>query len=97
MKEGPASVLLRLFTHPACAGCGPVVKSAWELHEAFKGRFELKTISLETKPGLDEAFAQGIKTIPTILLFVEGVEVERIIGAPAAGQLEQTLQKILNP
>ncbi len=81
---------MRIFTHPACAGCGPVVKHAWELRERGVP-FTLETVSLAEKAGLSEAFRRGIKTIPT-LVFLEGDdELDRIVGAPKPGELRERL------
>ncbi len=82
---------VRIFTHPACAGCGPVVKSAWELQGKASPAFELETVSLEDKDGLAEAFARGIKTIPTIVVLDGEREIDRIVGTPAPDQLRKCL------
>ncbi len=39
--------LMRVFTHPACAGCGAVVKLAFDLRDRHPG-VELRTVRLET-------------------------------------------------
>ncbi len=82
---------VRIFTHPACEGCGPVVKSAWELQQKGDPEFRLETVTLAEKDGLSEAFARGIKTIPTIVLLEGEREVARIVGAPQPGELRKLL------
>jgi predicted thioredoxin/glutaredoxin len=84
---------VRIFTHPACAGCGPVVKSAWELESKGSPAFRLETVSLADKAGLDEAFARGIKTIPTVVVLDGENEVDRIVGTPAPDRLRQCLSE----
>ncbi len=82
---------VRIFTHPACAGCGPVIKSAWDLQEKGSLAFRLETVSLADKEGLSEAFARGIKTIPTLVVLEGEQEIERIVGTPAPDQLRKCL------
>lgn len=91
------SLTLRLFTHPSCPRCGLAVQTAWAAQQARPGRFELRTVSLVNKAGLDEAFAEKIKTIPTLILSREGEELERIVGAPQNGELEHALERALAP
>lgn len=89
------SLTLRLFTHPACPRCVMAVQVAWELEQARPGCFALRTVSLADKVGLAEAHTAQIKTIPTLLLARDGVELERIVGAPTQGQLELALERAL--
>lgn len=88
-------VTVRIFTHPACSGCGPVVKLAWQLREQGMP-FRLETVSLAEKEGLSEAFQRGIKTIPTLILLEGEREMERIVGAPKPGELRERLDRLTN-
>jgi thioredoxin-like negative regulator of GroEL len=87
---------LRVFTHPACSGCGTAVAMAWELAEGHPGAVSLRTVSLEQEAGLREAHAAEIRTIPTIVIAVDGQERERIVGTPNAHELRQTVERILS-
>ncbi len=80
-------LLIRVFTHPACSGCGPALRMVWEMVEQEKDAFNLRTVKLENKEGLQEAYREGIKTIPTIILSGEGKELERIVGSPSREEL----------
>ncbi len=86
-------LLLRVFTHPACAGCGPVVKMCWELAEA-RDEIELKTVKLETKAGLAEAHRERIKTIPSVILSRGEEELARLVGTPTRESLEQAIRGV---
>ena len=81
------ALTLRVFTHPACGGCGAAVKAAWQLHQAHPALL-LRTVSLDSKAGLDEAHAEGITTIPTTILSRGSREVARWVGAISPGALE---------
>lgn len=88
---GDQSVLVRVFTHPACSGCLTAVEWAWRLKKGNPDGIELRTVSLEDKEGLDEAHTENVKTIPTIIISRNGQELERIIGAPKPEQLDRWL------
>ncbi len=86
-------LLLRIFTHPACAGCGPVVKMCWELAEAAD-EVELKTVKLETKAGLADAHRERIKTIPSVIVSRGEEELARLVGTPTIESLEQAIRGV---
>jgi len=87
---------LRVFTHPACAGCGPAVAQAWALAEGHPRQVVLRTVSLEQEAGLKEAFESGVRTIPTIVIAVDGRERRRFVGAPKAQELRQAVEQLLD-
>jgi thioredoxin-like negative regulator of GroEL len=86
---------LRVFTHPSCAGCGPAVALAWELAQGDPGRVTLRTVSLEQEAGLKEAFASDVRTIPTIVIAVDGRERRRLVGAPTPQALREAVREVL--
>ena len=88
-----SALLVRVFTHPACSGCGPAVQAAWKLREAHP-EVELRTVSLERKEGLDEAHAEGVKTIPTTILSRGEAELRRFVGAASNASLESALVEL---
>ena len=83
MGEGDRLVL-RVYTHPACAGCGSAVRDAWEAGREHP-EMEVRTVSLERKEGLAEARGKGITTIPTLILARGDEELERWVGTPPPG------------
>lgn len=84
---------LRIYTHPACAGCSPAVKMGWDLTESYSD-LNLETVKLESKAGLAKAQTAGIKTIPTLIFILGDAELKRIIGLPEAQLLEQTFLEL---
>ena len=86
---------LRIFTHPACAGCGPAVEMAWNLSE-HQENLILETVKLENEEGLSKAQEVGIKTIPTLIFYEGEEELKRIIGLPEATQLEKDFLELDN-
>ena len=87
-------LLIRVFTHPACSGCGNAVRIAWDFYQNNKDEFEIRTVKLENKEGLAEAHEEKIKTIPTIILTKGVSELERIVGSPQKEQIEKFLNYV---
>ena len=88
------SLILSVFTHPACSGCSAAVEMGWELAQDFEG-IVLKTVKLENREGLERAQQCGIKTIPTMIIYKGEEECERMIGLPKKKDLEESLKLYL--
>ena len=88
-------LILSVFTHPACSGCGAAVEMGWELVQDFE-RLQLKTVKLENREGLERAQQCGIKTIPTIIIYRGEDECERMVGLPKKKDLEESLKRYLD-
>ena len=52
--DSKKSLILSVFTHPACSGCGAAVEMGWELAQDLEG-IVLKTVKLENREGLERA------------------------------------------
>ena len=89
------SLILSVFTHPACSGCGAAVEMGWELVQDFEG-LQLKTVKLENREGLERAQQCGIKTIPTMIIYKGEEECERMVGLPKKKDLEESLKLFLD-
>ena len=90
--DSKKSLILSVFTHPACSGCGAAVEMGWELIQDFEG-LQLKTVKLENREGLERAQQCGIKTIPTIIIYRGEDECERMVGLPKKKDLEESLKR----
>ena len=89
------SIILNVFTHPACNSCGAAVEMSWELSQELNG-IQLKTVKLENREGLKKAQDFKIKTIPTLVILKGEEECERLVGLPKKEKLEETLKRHLN-
>jgi thioredoxin-like negative regulator of GroEL len=87
-------LMLQVFTHPACSGCGPVVERVWRLTEELDS-VQMQTVKLETKEGLAHAQSVVIRTIPSVIIIEDGEEIQRFIGTPEQGLLEAAVEKAL--
>ena len=88
-------IILSVFTHTACNGCGAAVEMGWELSKELSG-VQLKTVKLENREGLKKAQDFKIKTIPTLVILKGEEECERLVGLPKKEKLEETLKRHLN-
>ena len=93
--DSKKSLILSVFTHPACSGCGAAVEMGWELVQDFEG-LQLKTVKLENREGLERAQQCGIKTIPTMIIYKGEEECERMVGLPKKKDLEECLKLYLD-
>ena len=93
--DSKKSLILSVFTHPACSGCGAAVEMGWELVQDFEG-LQLKTVKLENREGLERAQQCGIKTIPTMIIYKGEDECERMVGLPKKKKLEESLKRYLD-
>ena len=93
--DSKKSLILSVFTHPACSGCGAAVEMGWELVQDFEG-LQLKTVKLENREGLERAKQCGIKTIPTMIIYKGEEECERMVGLPKKKKLEESLKLYLD-
>ena len=63
---------------------------AWDIARP-EPTIELRTVALETKEGLSEAQQEHIKTIPSLIVSVDGVEIERLVGTPTREKMAEAL------
>ena len=92
--DSKKSLILSVFTHPACSGCGAAVEMGWELVQDLEG-IQLKTVKLENREGLERAQQCGIKTIPIMIIYRGEEECERMVGLPKKKNLEESLKRYL--
>jgi thioredoxin 1 len=69
---------------------GPIVS---ELSEDFKNQIIVAKVDVDSNPGVSAKF--GIRNIPTILFFKDGVVAEKQVGAVPKGVLESKLRSLL--
>ncbi|MCL5959128.1 MAG: thioredoxin [Chloroflexi bacterium] len=76
-----------------CAPCKILAPTFKELAQEYEGRMRFAKVDTERNAALADRF--GIRSIPTIGLFVRGQMVERSVGALAKGQLKSKLEAVL--
>ena len=71
-----------------CVMMGPVIE---ELSDKFKGKIDFVKVNIDDNSEL--ARKHEIMSIPTLIVFKDGKEIDRIIGGIQAEQLEEKLKK----
>jgi thioredoxin 1 len=81
------------FWAPWCGPCkmaGPVID---ELAEEYKDKAVIAKVNVDEEQELAEKF--GIMSIPTVILFKDGLEIERIAGFAGKAGFEEIIKKHL--
>ena len=82
------------FDAPWCSPCRaqrPIIDT---LKQNYQGMVAVKKINIDEN--LDIALHLGIQSIPTIILFKEGREINRLIGLQTTKTLNRVLKKLVN-
>ncbi len=76
-----------------CGPCRMVAPIVEELAEEYDGR--VKFVKVNTDDNIRTAVAYGIRSIPTLLVFKDGQQVDQVIGFRPKGDLQRSLEKAL--
>jgi thioredoxin 1 len=82
------------FWAPWCGPCRMIAPIIEDLAQEYDGRAVIAKIN--TDENLRVASELGIMGIPTLILFREGAEVDRVVGVAPRKELEQKLVALLN-
>ncbi len=74
-----------------CRALAPIVE---ELAQELSGRLKVAKLDVDQNEQLSSKF--GVQSIPTLILFRNGQEVERLVGFMPKAQLLQHLEKHLS-
>jgi len=81
------------FWAPWCAPCRMIAPIVEELSKEFAGKIVFGKLNTDENP--QTAMKYMISAIPTLILFKNGVEAERIIGLQPKHALEEVLKRHL--
>jgi thioredoxin 2 len=91
VEGSPLPVLLDMWA-PWCAPCrmvGPVVD---ELAGELAGRVRVGKLNIDENPATATRF--GVNSIPTLLVFKGGREVDRLVGAHPKAEIARRLERV---
>jgi thioredoxin len=100
-SDGNFSDLVELSPLPVlvdfwAAWCGPcriIAPVVDELAREFTGRLRIAKLNVDDNPLVASRF--GVRSIPTLIIFQGGREVDRIVGAAQKAQIVQRLTRFL--
>ncbi|MFN6131720.1 MAG: thioredoxin [Synechococcaceae cyanobacterium] len=81
------------FWAPWCGPCRMVSSTVDEIAQDFAGK--LKVYKLNTDENPQVASQYGIRSIPTLMLFKNGVKVDTVVGAVPKTTLSSTITRYL--
>jgi len=74
-----------------CAPCRMIAPTVDAVAGEFEGRATVVKLNVDDNPATSQRY--GIKGIPTLILFKNGQEAERIVGATSKDALARLLEK----
>ncbi len=81
------------FWAPWCGPCRMIAPIVEQLAEEYDGR--LAVVKMNTDENMETPTGLGIRGIPTLILFADGEEVERIVGVTPKPTLKRKIDAIL--
>ena len=76
-----------------CGPCKVVSPIVEELAEEYNGK--IKFVKLDTEANFDIPARYGIRSLPTLMIFKGGEQVDQIFGARPKAELKRSLEKAL--
>lgn len=82
------------FWAPWCAPCLDFAPLVERIAKKYKGRLIIGGLHIDENPIIYKKY--NVKTIPTLIFFKDGEEVERIVGRLPEDELSRRIEKHLN-
>nr|QCI06232.1 Thioredoxin [Dicranema revolutum] len=81
------------FWAPWCGPCRMVAPVIDTIAQEYKGKIKVVKINTDQNPTI--ATQYGIRSIPTLMLFIDGEKIDTVVGAVPKTTLSSTLKKYL--
>ncbi len=76
-----------------CGPCRVIAPIVEELSKEYNGKVQFAKVNVDESPDL--AGRYGVQGIPTLIIFKDGEEVGRLVGAAPKSRLAQEIEKTL--
>jgi thioredoxin len=81
------------FSAEWCGPCKTMMPLVEKLANEFDGKLSVYTVDIDSDPAL--AARNGVMSVPTFLVFQQGRQVERIVGAVSEKEFRKKLEPFL--
>ncbi len=79
------------FWAPWCAPCRMLAPTVQAVAEKYNGSASVVKLNVDENPSVSQRY--GIKGIPTLILFKNGKEEERVVGATSKEAISRMIEK----
>ena len=93
-KEIARGLSLIDFNAPWCAPCRMQEPILETLSKRFEGLVRIAAMNIDENPETAGLF--GIRSIPTLIIFNQGKEIQRFVGLQSEGTLSDALNQYMN-
>ncbi|MDR0898669.1 MAG: thioredoxin [Oscillospiraceae bacterium] len=90
---GGAKVTLADFWAPWCGPCRMVAPHVEAVAEKMDGEAAFIKINVDDNPSLAQRF--GVMSIPTLVIFKDGEEAARMVGARGRADIESAVRQLI--
>ncbi len=92
VTDSPLPVLVD-FWAPWCGPCKMIAPVLEEIAQEYEGKAKIVKINIDDNQNTAAQF--GVRSIPTLILFKNGNEVEKIVGAQGKDKLTALIDRVL--
>jgi thioredoxin 1 len=82
------------FWAPWCGPCRMVSSVVDEIAQDYAGRLKVVKVNTDEQPGIASNY--GIRSIPTLMVFMNGEKVEQLVGAVPKTTLANAVEPFLS-
>jgi thioredoxin 1 len=82
------------FWAPWCGPCRMVASVVDEVAQDYAGKLKVVKVNTDDQPGIASNY--GIRSIPTLMIFMNGEKVEQLVGAVPKTTLAKAVEPFLS-